>query len=88
MTWAQWFEVSANRIIMHDTIGDTLVSTVFLGIDHNLHSGSPELFETMILGGRHDSYQERCSTWHDAEDQHERACALVRETPARQPTPQ
>jgi hypothetical protein len=82
MTWARWFEDPACRIIKQERIGDILVSTVFLGIDHNFwRSGPPPLFETIIFGGRHDGYQERCATWHDAEAQHERARSLVLETP-------
>ena len=60
-----------------DTYGTTLVSTVFLGIDHSF-GGKPLLFETMIFGGKHDGYQKRCSTWDEAISQHGKACSLVR----------
>jgi hypothetical protein len=53
------------------------VSTVFLGLDHAWGKGPPMLFETMIFGGEHDQYQERCSTWEQAEEMHRRACALA-----------
>lgn len=58
--------------------GDVLVSTIFLGLDHNFWGdGPPLLFETMILGGRHDRHQVRCSTYDEAERNHELAMRLV-----------
>ena len=54
------------------------VSTVFLGLDHNFNdAGPPVLFETMIFGGKHNEYQERCSTWEEAEALHKKAVKLV-----------
>ncbi len=52
-------------------IGIVRVSTVFIGV-------APVLFETMIFGGEHHGYQDRCETWVEAEAMHERACVLVR----------
>lgn len=54
------------------------VSTIFLAIDHRRSDGPPILFETMIFGGPFDQYQERCSTWEEAEAMHARAIAKVR----------
>lgn len=77
--WAQWYERSENdRVVAKTEIGDTLVSTVFLGIDHQFGSGPPLIFETMIFGGEYDQYQVRSSTWSEAESEHEVACSLVR----------
>jgi hypothetical protein len=53
------------------------VSTVFLGLDHSFGEGPPQLFETMIFGGEHDEYQERYSTWDEAEAGHKKACKLA-----------
>lgn len=49
-----------------DKVGDCDVSTVFLAIDHNWPGlGPPVLWETMIFGGPHDSYQWRyCTATH------------------------
>ena len=57
-----------------------LVSTFFLGLDHAFGGGPPLLFETMIFGmpERSEEYQERCSTWEQAEAMHERAVAHAR----------
>jgi len=48
-----------------------LISTVFLGIDHNFGSGAPILFETMVFGGKHNGFQQRYSTWREAVYGHE-----------------
>lgn len=76
--WARCFE-TMDRIVGKTEIDGVKVSTVFFGVgglgwDHAL----PMLFETMIFGGEHDQYQERCSTWEQAEAAHEKACSLVR----------
>ncbi len=77
--WAKWFE-TGDRIVKQDRLLDgVLVSTVFLGLDHNWSgTGEPILFETMIFGGKHHDYQTRCSTWEQAEKMHEKALELVR----------
>lgn len=78
LEWAGWLE-KANRIVSREMVGNVKVSTVFLGLDHNF-SGvrRPVLFETMIFGGEHDSYQDRCCTWNEAELMHQRAIERVR----------
>ena len=72
MTWAQWFSTNGDgRTVAKTEVGGMLVSTVFLGLDHNWGDGPPPLFETMIFGGPLDQeYQERCSTWEQAEAMH------------------
>ena len=79
MTWANWFQSRDNRRVRNDTIGGVRVSTVFLGLDHQCGEGPPLLFETMIFGGAHDEFQERCSTWEQAEEMHKRALRMVQE---------
>lgn len=80
MTWAEWFE-TAERHVGNDTVGDVQVSTVFLGLNHNLFgNGEPLLFETMIFGGKHDQYQDRCSTYEQAVKMHQKALRLVQGT--------
>ena len=54
------------------------VSTVFLGLDHQFQpEGPPLIFETMVFGGTHDQWQERYSTWKEAEDGHARIVGMV-----------
>lgn len=59
-------------------IGDVKISTVFLGLNHQFSDGPPILFETMVLGGEHDQYRQRCSTWAEAEAMHARAVERVK----------
>ena len=68
-----------DRTVAKSTIGDYLVSTVFLGLDHQWHEhGPPLLFETMVFGkGPLDERQERCTTWEEAEVMHEKMCEEV-----------
>src|SRR5262245_56982096 len=79
MTWAKWFETT-DRHVAKTNVGNMRFSTVFLGIDHSFGGGQPLLFETMIFGmpAQQDEYQERCSTWEEAEAMHERAVAHAR----------
>lgn len=81
LTWARWFE-TAEKHVAQTTVGPLRVSTVFLGIDHRFGGADPMLFETMIFGGLEDSewsggYQERYSSWVDAETGHAQAVALA-----------
>ena len=59
-----------------------LVSTVFLGIDHNWTGhGPPIVFETMVFGlPALEGYQERYATWDAAEAGHQEAVKAVRDT--------
>lgn len=75
--WAEWFE-KADRHVANTEIGNVRVSTVFLGLDHSFGGKIPLLFETMIFGGKHDSYQERCATWEEAEIEHTKAVNLIK----------
>lgn len=76
LEWAKIYE-GTGRFVAQSEICGSRISTVFLGIDHGHGSGSPLLFETMIFDGPQDQYQERCSTWEEAEAQHQEACQLV-----------
>ena len=77
MAWARWLESRKDRHVADETRDKVRVSTVFLGLDHQFGDGPPLLFETMIFGGEHDQYQDRCSTWDEAEAMHAKACALA-----------
>lgn len=79
MEWGEWFGKSPDYIIEQTNVDGVKVSTVFLGIDHNFaFSGPPILFETMIFGGEHDQYQDRCATYTEAKKMHTKALWLVR----------
>lgn len=77
LTWAKWFQ-STDRRVAFDEVNDARVSTVFLGSDHGFGEGDePLIFETMIFGGEHDQYCDRCGTWEGAEAMHAKALRLV-----------
>jgi hypothetical protein len=82
MTWGRWFE-KADRHVCRTEVGDVKVSTVFLGIDHAFggFGDKPVLFETMVFGGPHDQWQDRCSTWDEAVVMHQKALDLVASAP-------
>lgn len=48
-----------------------VISTVFLGLDHNfLDRGPPHLFETLVFGGEHAYEMMRYATWDEAVQGH------------------
>lgn len=76
--WEVFYENIDNRLVAKYEKYGIYVSTVFLGIDHNMFlDGPPIFFETMIFGGKYDRYQERYSTWEEAEEGHKRALAIA-----------
>jgi hypothetical protein len=75
--WATFMESPSNMIVEKTMIEEIMVSTVFLGLDHNYWGGPPILFETMIFGGKHDQYQRRYCTYDEAEAGHKVACGKV-----------
>ena len=78
MTWGKWLqEAKEERIVAKDERDGVRVSTVFLGLDHNFGEGPPLLFETMIFGGEHDQWQDRYTTWEQAEAGHKAAVAVA-----------
>lgn len=93
LEWGRWLQTS-DRHVAETFIGEHRVSTVFLGLDHNYcGDGPPLLFETMAFGPMHAvkwfdgstreihstlDFQPRCSTWEEAEVQHEEICSQIR----------
>ena len=87
LVWGSWFERASrdrSRIIAQDRdeqpgAPDVLVSTVFLGLDHNFNlSGAPVLWETLILGGPADGYMRRYTSRAAALAGHAEACLVAR----------
>lgn len=67
--------------VCKEYVNDKLISTVWLGLDHNHVDGPPLLFETMIfnkVGGYRDIYCNRYSTWEEAEEGHKKAVEWVK----------
>ena len=72
-TWAKWFG-TADRTVAKTEIQGILISTVFLGLDHNWSmSGPPILFETMAFTDYDEAQNlptRRYATWEEAEVGH------------------
>jgi hypothetical protein len=70
-----------NRCRVASTIvGDTHVSTVFLGINHNfLDDDHPITFETMIFAPDRSEVVDRYATWAEAAAGHAKAVAGLQE---------
>ena len=77
--WAEWYEAgNDNRRVASSSKDGVRVSTVFLALNHAWGENEPPLlFETMIFGGEHDQFQDRCSTWEQSEAMHKKACELA-----------
>ena len=60
--------------ITHKETQNIMVSTVFTGIGDR-----QRLFETMVFGGVMDEYAVNAPTWELAMENHQAACALVKE---------
>jgi hypothetical protein len=83
-THAWRLEPAWQRRVGFDEIGDVVVSTVFLGLDHGYGGGPPLIFETQIVASESrvrdlDQWQERYSTWEAAERGHAEAVRMVKE---------
>jgi hypothetical protein len=76
MDWAVKFQNQKTRKVARDLLRDILISTVFLGLDHNfIGEGPPVLFETMAFdegkcNGQSILYENRYCTWNEAETGH------------------
>lgn len=71
--WAEWFEDDARRVARTELPDGTLISTVFLGLDHGF-GGEPAWFETMVFT-KESQWSEvdmaRYATYDEAEKGHE-----------------
>ena len=66
------------RVLEQTYVGEDKVSTVFLGLVIQPGKGHPLLWETMIFGGKHDSFQRRYETAYEAKLGHDVAAGMVR----------
>jgi len=73
MTWVTQLE-GMDRHVADEIINGKRVSTVWIGLNHNLGDGLPLVFETMIFNSeRSDCYLDRYTTWDEAVAGHEKA---------------
>src|SRR5206468_2784579 len=88
LEWARGFDDTEGRIIGHDTLvgpwGPILVSTVFIGLDHDFTGTYPVLYETMIFNHPLlDGFQARYRTRSEAARGHLLALAAARRSRSR-----
>lgn len=79
--WAHWKATSldAARVALTEIDENTCVSTVFIGVNMNLRlDGPPLLFETAIFCKTGLPEMWRCSTWSEAEKQHEQVVERIK----------
>lgn len=81
--WGEWFQDSRGddrRRVAEDEIDGKRISTVFLGMDHNLYGeGRPLIFETMVFDENgHEMYTNRYSLWEESLNGHEKAKEWVK----------
>lgn len=78
----QWrYEHHDDRFIGRTTEGESLVSTVFLCVNHSYGAGPDLWFETMVFGGPLDQAMDRYTTLAEAKEGHEKMCERVRRYP-------
>jgi len=78
VSMAEWRHDPEHSRVAKTEIDEVMVSTVFLGVNHNLAFGKPHLFETMVFGGEMDGEMQRYSTWDEALAGHEQIVAAVK----------
>ena len=69
LEWAREFDCISRVVMQTKLIDGSMVSTVFLGIDHGW-SKTPILFETALLTEDGCSVVDRYATWGEAEAGH------------------
>lgn len=71
--WVKWIKSNhPNRKVKQTQFNGGMVSTIFLGIDHNFSGfGEPLVFQSLVIGGINDGNSIRFTTWEEAEKGHE-----------------
>jgi hypothetical protein len=78
LRWADWIERSNKRVLRQNRLAGGVLVTIFVGVDHDLlRRGPPMVWETMILGGRHDGYCVRHATRKEALSGHVTALRIA-----------
>ena len=79
--WSQIWN-SQERFLAQDEVNEYFVSTVWLGMNHNVEGGEPLIFETMTFAQgedkKFDEYQWHYSTKEEALAGHAHAIALIK----------
>jgi hypothetical protein len=82
LEWARWFEDADRTVMRTKLIDGSVISTVFLGLDHSFIGAKPLFFETALVSGEkhfcafmkrevHEiEIVDRYATWAEAEVGH------------------
>lgn len=78
--WAGWItDAREQRRVGREAVGDSIINTTFLGVDHAWIPGPPVLWETMVFGGPSDHESTRCGgSREQAEAMHARMVERVK----------
>ena len=74
--WAEWYQTSQERIVKETWIRGIHIATVFIGISGVVFSS--DLFMTVINGGPDHEKYINSSTYKEAEENHEKMVAKVK----------
>lgn len=79
LRWMAWMATEPPDLrVAEDFVGETRISTIFLGMDHNHdREGPPILYETMVFTGKMDGEMWRYSTKEQAQNGHEQVVLMV-----------
>lgn len=79
LEWAQWMQTKDHRVAFTE-INGVVISTVFLGVDHNFcGDGDPLLFETMVFSPDWErGEQRRYFTWQEAQVGHQEVVEAIK----------
>ena len=81
--WNSWMASAtfAETTVMYNELGDSIISTRFVGIDLNPGSSNsnsqPMVFETLVMGGALDGKKNLYPTWDEAIKGHLKICTQV-----------
>jgi len=68
--WALWWGQPGVKKVAEDFVGGVHVSTVFLGMSYGDREPNPDLWETMVFGGKLHGTQKRYSSLQAAMEGH------------------
>jgi hypothetical protein len=63
MEWAKSFETDKRRVAETTLLNGRLVSTVWMGLNHQFGNGPPLIFETMVFGSKEDMRDLDCDRY-------------------------
>lgn len=70
LEWAKQLEKGTH--VAKDWVNGHFVSTVFLGRALGFFSDKPLVFETMVFSDDCEAWQDRCATYEEAQNMHQR----------------